>query len=52
MHKTFHREKQGKGLGLFMTKNQVEAMGGTINVDSEEGKGCIFKIIFQEKRNY
>lgn len=46
MHKTFHREKQGKGLGLFMTKSQIEAMGGTISVDSEEGKGCTFKIIF------
>lgn len=46
MHKTFHRETPGKGLGLFMTKNQIEAMGGTISVDSEEGKGCTFKIIF------
>ncbi len=49
MHKTFHREKQGKGLGLFMTKNQIEAMGGTISVYGEEGKGCTFKIIFQDK---
>ena len=46
MHKTFHREKQGKGLGLFMTKNQIEAMGGTISVKSEEGKGSTFKVIF------
>ncbi len=50
LHKTFHREKQGKGLGLFMTKNQVEAMGGTITVCSEVNKGTTFKIIFDNNK--
>lgn len=46
LHKTFHRHKEAKGVGLFMTRTQVEAMGGNISVDSEEGKGTCFTIIF------
>lgn len=46
LHKTFHRNIKGKGLGLFMTKNQVEAMGGEISVESKLGEGTTFKIVF------
>jgi signal transduction histidine kinase len=35
---------EGKGLGLFITKNQVEAMGGTIEVKSKLNKGTTVKI--------
>ncbi|MGC4057074.1 MAG: ATP-binding protein [Chitinophagaceae bacterium] len=31
-------------MGLFITKNQVEAMGGKIDVDSEVGVGTTFKV--------
>ncbi|OYU55759.1 MAG: hypothetical protein CFE25_00460 [Chitinophagaceae bacterium BSSC1] len=44
MYKTFHGNKDAKGIGLFMTKNQVEAMHGKIEVESEPGKGSSFKI--------
>ncbi len=44
MYKTFHGNKDAKGIGLFMTKNQVEAMHGKIEVDSQIGKGTSFKI--------
>ncbi len=44
MYKTFHGNKDAKGLGLFMTKYQVEAMGGQIEVESELTKGTTFKI--------
>ena len=46
MHKTFHRDVKGKGFGLFMTKNQIESMGGQIYVESDEGKGTTFTIEF------
>jgi PAS domain S-box-containing protein len=46
MHKTFHNHPNAKGIGLFITKNQVEALGGKISVTSEVNKGTTFKIIF------
>ncbi|SCY29772.1 PAS domain S-box-containing protein [Nonlabens sp. Hel1_33_55] len=44
MYKTFHGNKDARGIGLYMTKNQVEAMGGTIRVESEKNVGTKFKI--------
>lgn len=46
MYKTFHKNKNSKGIGLFITKNQVETLGGSITVESEVGKGSTFKVIF------
>ena len=44
MYKTFHGNDDAKGIGLFITKNQVDAMGGIIEVTSEVDKGSSFKI--------
>lgn len=44
MYKTFHGNPDAKGIGLFITKLQVEALEGRIEVESEEGVGTIFTI--------
>jgi PAS domain S-box-containing protein len=44
MYKTFHQNPDSKGLGLFITKNQVVSMNGKIEVDSEENVGTTFKV--------
>lgn len=49
MYKTFHKNQNARGIGLFITKNQVEAMGGKIEVISELNKGTTFKIYFDEE---
>lgn len=44
LYNTFSNSTNSRGIGLFITKNQVEAMGGRIKVKSEIGKGSSFKI--------
>lgn len=46
MNKVFHEHPDAKGVGLFMTKMQVERFGGKINVKSEVNVGTTFTIIF------
>lgn len=48
MYKTFHKNKDAKGLGLFITKTQVEALGGKIDLESEVNKGTIVRVYFYE----
>ncbi|MEO3405499.1 PAS domain S-box protein [Mucilaginibacter sp. CAU 1740] len=47
MYKTFHRHPDARGMGLFLVKNQVEAMGGRIWAESEPGTGTTFTIEFE-----
>lgn len=49
MYKTFHNRKDAKGIGLYIIKNQIEAMGGSITVNSEVDKGSTFNVYFNEK---
>lgn len=44
MYKTFHNHSNTRGIGLFITKNQVQSMGGTITVKSIPNTGSTFKI--------
>ena len=49
MYKTFHNRKDAKGIGLYIIKNQIEAMGGSITVNSEVDKGATFNVYFNEE---
>ncbi|HEY3402252.1 MAG TPA: PAS domain-containing sensor histidine kinase [Ohtaekwangia sp.] len=46
LHKTFHDNKEARGVGLFLTKTQIETMGGTIRAESEVNKGTTFIVRF------
>ncbi len=46
LYKRFHTHVNGKGMGLFMVKTEVESLGGTISVESEINKGTKFRIEF------
>ena len=44
MYKTFHKHKDAKGIVLFITKNQIEAMSGSIKMESSVGQGTTIYI--------
>lgn len=44
MYKTFHANSDAKGIGLFITRNQIESMGGSIKLDSTVNVGTKFTI--------
>lgn len=46
MYKTFHQNKDAVGIGLFITKNQIESLNGEIFVESEIQQGTTFTIKF------
>ena len=46
LYKRFHHNIEGKGIGLFMIKSQVTALGGTIDIQSEINRGTTFTIEF------
>jgi signal transduction histidine kinase len=51
MYKTFHNNEDARGIGLFISKNQIEAMNGKIEVESEVNVGTTFKIYFKYEKN-
>jgi len=47
LYKRFHGHKEGKGMGLYMVKTQVESLGGRISVSSKVNEGTVFTIDFE-----
>lgn len=50
LYKRFHTNIEGKGMGLFMVKTQVEVLGGEINVRSEPDYGTVFELKFPDDK--
>ncbi len=44
LYKRFHVDIEGKGMGLYMVKTQVNILGGKIDIDSNVNKGTTFTI--------
>ncbi|MBF6640038.1 PAS domain S-box protein [Flavobacterium sp. J49] len=47
MYKTFNSNPDAKGIGLFISKNQIDTMGGKIETESEVNVGTTFTIYFK-----
>jgi signal transduction histidine kinase len=45
-YKRFHTNIEGKGMGLYMCKLQVQALGGKIDIVSKPNEGTLFTIEF------
>lgn len=49
LYKRFHTHVEGKGLGLFLVRAQMLAMGGRVEVESAPGQGTIFRLYFKNE---
>jgi signal transduction histidine kinase len=47
LYKRFHLHMEGKGLGLYLVKTQIQALGGRVEVKSEPNEGTTFFIYFK-----
>ena len=48
LYKTFHNDKDAIGLGLFITKNHIESMGGRVEVESKVNVGTTFYVYLKK----
>ena len=44
LYQRFHNHVEGKGLGLYLIREQIRAHDGKIEIESEVGKGTVFKV--------
>jgi sensor histidine kinase regulating citrate/malate metabolism len=51
LYSRFHYHVEGKGLGLYLIKTQVTALGGKIEVESEVDNGITFRIYFKTQKS-
>jgi light-regulated signal transduction histidine kinase (bacteriophytochrome) len=52
IYQTFHSTKRedSRGVGLYITKTQMEALGGTIGVESTLDEGSTFMLTFKKQK--
>ncbi|HCZ34797.1 MAG TPA: two-component sensor histidine kinase, partial [Cytophagales bacterium] len=46
LYQRFHTHVEGRGLGLYLVKAQVDALSGSIEIESSPDKGTTFRIRF------
>jgi signal transduction histidine kinase len=51
LFKRFHTHVEGRGLGLYLVKSQIESLNGSLQVESVVGEGSIFKVTIPEVLN-
>ncbi|MCX7550442.1 sensor histidine kinase [Xanthomarina sp. F2636L] len=51
LYKTFHKNQNAEGVGLYLIKNQIEAYGGSIEVESQVNIGTTFTINIPNKKS-
>lgn len=49
LYQRMHEHVEGKGMGLFLVKTQIEALNGKIEVESKLNEGSVFKVYFPVK---
>ncbi len=50
LYKTFHRNSDAEGIGLYLIKNQIESFGGHVSVESTVNVGTTFTIHAKNKK--
>ncbi len=50
LYNTFHGNENAEGIGLYITKSQIESLGGTIDVESTINVGTTFTISIKPKK--
>ncbi|MBU2940322.1 PAS domain-containing protein [Lacinutrix sp. C3R15] len=48
LYRTFHNNKNSEGVGLYLIKNQIEALNGTIDIESTVNVGTSFTLTFSK----
>ncbi len=51
LYKRFHQHTEGKGLGLYLVKLQAEALGGSVEIESEINRSTTFTVYLKEPEN-
>jgi signal transduction histidine kinase len=51
LYQRFHHHVEGKGIGLYLVRTQVEALNGTIEIESEVNEGSLFRIRIPQSKS-
>jgi PAS domain S-box-containing protein len=49
LYQKFHNNSEGKGMGLYLVRAQVTALGGNIDMETQENLGTVFTITFKQE---